>query len=71
MTMDKITDTIMEYLPLLAPLIIIQLALIVAALLDLRARANTRGPRWLWVVIIVFVNMIGPILYFVIAREDE
>ena len=69
--MNKITDTIMEYLPLLAPLLIIQLALIVAALLDLRARAKLRGPKWLWVIIIVFVNMIGPILYFVIAREDE
>ncbi|MCK4831894.1 MAG: PLDc_N domain-containing protein [Anaerolineales bacterium] len=42
-----------------------------AALLDMRKRPATKGPRWLWIVIILFVNTIGPIAYFVIGREDE
>ncbi len=62
---------IQEYLPLLLPIFLIQLGLIVAALLDLRKRTVTNGPRWLWVVVIIFVNMIGPIAYFVIGRGDE
>lgn len=60
-----------QYLPLLIPILIIQLALIVAALLDLSRRSATRGPRWVWVLVILFVNFIGPIIYFVIGREDE
>lgn len=62
---------ITQLLLLLSPIIIIQLALIVIALWDLIKRENTRGPKWLWVVIILLVNFIGPILYLVIGREEE
>lgn len=58
-------------IPLLIPVLLIQVGLLVAALLDLRKRAATNGPKWLWVVIIVFVNIIGPIVYFVAGRKEE
>ena len=64
-------NEIMQYLPLLIPVLIIQLILIVVALLDLRKRETTRGPKWAWLLIILFVNLIGPIIYFAVAREDE
>jgi drug/metabolite transporter (DMT)-like permease len=64
-------NDIMEYVPLLAPLLAIQLVLVVVALLDLRKQPRIRGPWWLWVLVILFVNTIGPILYFVIGREEE
>ncbi len=57
-------------LPLLAPILILQLVLIGAALWDLARRPATRGPKWVWVLIILFVSTIGPILYFVLGRED-
>ena len=59
-----------ELLPLLVPLFLVQLALIVFALLDLAKRPSTRGPKWMWVLIILFVNFIGPIVYFVVGREE-
>jgi drug/metabolite transporter (DMT)-like permease len=61
----------MKYLPLLVPLIVIQLALMIIALVDILRREKTRGPKWLWILIIVLGEMIGPILYFVIGREEE
>lgn len=70
--MDEETiDLIVQYAPLLVPILLIQLALVVAALFDLVRREKTRGPKWLWVIIILFINMIGPIVYFLVAREDE
>ena len=60
-----------EYIPLLVPLLVIQLVLLTVALLDLRKQEKTKGPKWLWVLIIVFINTIGPILYFVVGREEE
>ncbi|MDT8307297.1 MAG: PLDc N-terminal domain-containing protein [Anaerolineae bacterium] len=63
-------DVLLEYLPLLIPLILIQVGLMVAALWDLFRQPLTRGPRWLWIVIIVFVNIVGPILYFTVGREE-
>lgn len=64
-------ELIREYLPLLIPLFLIQLALMVFALLDIARREKLRGPKWVWVLVVVIVNIIGPILYFVLGREEE
>ena len=61
---------ILELLPFLIPILLLQLVLIVVALIDLARRERTRGPKWLWVLIIVLVNLIGPIIYFVVGREE-
>ena len=63
-------DQIRELLPFLIPILILQLALMIFALVDLTRRERTKGPKWLWAVIIVVVNLIGPILYFIVGRED-
>jgi hypothetical protein len=60
----------MELLPLLVPILIIHLALVVAAIIDLSRREKTRGPKVVWVLVILLVNFIGPILYFVIGRDE-
>ena len=65
-------DAIRPYLPLLIPIVLIELGLLVAALIDLARRPHTRGPKWVWLLIILFVNLIGPIIYFIVGRaEDE
>ena len=64
-------DEIRAYLPLLIPVLLIELGLIIAALVDLIRRPHTRGPKWVWVLIILFFNLIGPILYFVLGRGEE
>ena len=64
-------DKLRELLPLLVPILLIQLALMVVALVDLIRRPKTRGPKWLWAVIIVLVNLLGPVLYFAFGRQDE
>jgi len=57
---------------LLVPLLAIQVGLMVAAVADLlRDDRRVRGDsKPMWALIIVFVNLIGPILYFVVGRED-
>lgn len=61
-----------ELVLLLLPIIAIQLGLIVLALRDLlRPERRVRGDsKLMWGVIIVLVNIIGPILYFVVGREE-
>jgi hypothetical protein len=63
-------DELGRLLPLLAPLLLIQLALIVAGLVDLARRERTRGPKWAWALVILLVSMIGPIVYFLLGREE-
>ena len=57
---------------LLAPIVLLQLGLMIAALIDLeRDERRVRGGRKVvWALIVVFVNIIGPILYFTVGRED-
>lgn len=60
-----------KYIPFLIPVLVIQLALMISALVDLVRREHTRGPKWVWVLVILFVNYIGPIIYFVAGRREE
>jgi hypothetical protein len=60
-----------KYIPFLIPVLLIQLALMISALVDLIRREHTRGPKWVWVLVILFVNYIGPIIYFVAGRQEE
>jgi len=70
----KITmDKIMELLPLLIPLIIAELLVLGYTLYHIFTHTvYKRGNRILWAVIsIVLMNtFIGPILYFLLGKED-
>jgi hypothetical protein len=59
-------------LPLLVPILVIQLGLLIWALYDLtRPGRRVKGDsKVVWALIIIFVNLIGPILYFVVGREE-
>jgi hypothetical protein len=48
---------------------IVQLALLISALADIRRRPpeQIRGKKWAW-VLISFINYIGPIAYFLFGR---
>ena len=64
-------ETITEYLPLLIPVILIELALLLIALIDLLRREKTRGPKWAWALAILFVQIFGPIAYLIFGRAEE
>ncbi|QDQ00559.1 PLDc_N domain-containing protein [Lysinibacillus fusiformis] len=55
----------------IAPLIVVQFILVVVALFDLRKIYATNGPKILWVFIILFVNLLGPIAYFIVGRKQS
>lgn len=55
---------------LIAPLFVVQIILMIVALLDLRKAYATNGPKWMWVLIIVCVNMLGPIAYFIAGKKQ-
>jgi hypothetical protein len=65
-------DKIMEYLPFLIPIIIIEYALMIAALVHIFKHENYRfGNRILWVIIAVVFQIIGPIIYFTVGRGED
>lgn len=65
-------DNIMELLPFLIPLMIAEFALLGYMLHHILTHTTyKRGSRTLWLIVtIVFMNFIGPILYFLLGKED-
>jgi hypothetical protein len=61
-----------QIVALVAPIILIQVGLMIAALVDLERdeRRVRGGSKLVWALVIVFVNLIGPIVYFVAGREE-
>ena len=63
-------DKLRELLPFIIPILILQLGLMIVALVDLVRRERTKGPKWMWALFIVLGELIGPIAYFMIGREE-
>jgi len=63
-------ETLSEVLPFLIPLVLLQIVLMVVALVDLIRRERTRGPKWVWALVIVFVNLFGPVAYLLFGRGE-
>lgn len=71
--MQLTLDQVKEILPFLIPLIIAELVLIFVTLRHILTHKNyKRGNRALWIVItLVGMQLWGPILYFLLGKEDE
>lgn len=63
---------LMEYLPFLIPIIIIEWALAITALIHVLRHPNYRfGNKVVWILIVLVFQIIGPIVYFAFGRGDE
>lgn len=56
---------------LIAPILFLQVLLMVVALIDCIKHDKTNGPQWIWILVIVFVSLFGPISYFVFGRRND
>ena len=56
---------------LVLPVLIIQLLLVIVAVIDLVRVKYTNGPKWMWAIIIILINIIGPVIYFIVGRRNE
>ena len=55
---------------IIAPLLVVQFILLIVALVDLLKIHATNGPKILWVFIILFISLFGPIAYFIVGRKQ-
>jgi hypothetical protein len=62
-----------ELLAIILPLIAVQVVLIVVALRDLmRPERRVRGDsKLVWGLVIVVLELLGPLLYFTVGRTNE
>jgi hypothetical protein len=67
----KEMESIVEMLPYLVPIFVLELALLAYALIDLFKRKHiTGGKKIVWVLVAVCFQIVGPIAYLVFGRKE-
>lgn len=65
-------ENIQEYLPFLIPLIIAEFVLAITALVHVVKHPNYRfGNKVMWIFVVLLLQIIGPVVYFLIGRGEE
>ena len=65
-------EIIIKYLPVFRPLIVIELALALTALVHVVRHPHYRfGNKAVWILVVLLIQFIGPVLYFAMGRGDE
>lgn len=60
-----------EIFKLFLPIIAIEICLIGFCLYKLYHDKVKFLPKWAWLLVIIFINLFGPILYLLIGRERD
>lgn len=65
-------EQVIEYLPFILPLFIAELILAIVALVHVLRHPHYRfGNKVMWVIIVLIIQIIGPIVYFALGRGEE
>lgn len=56
---------------LLIPIIILYLALLLTAIIDLARNWEVRKNPLIWLFVIIFINIFGPVAYFIFGRKED
>ena len=64
-------EKLIEYLPFLIPILIVELTLTVVALVHVLRHPHYRfGNKVFW-IIMCFIQIIGPVTYFIFGKGEE
>lgn len=65
-------DELIQYLPYLFPYLLVSFTLSIIALVHVLKHDNYRfGNKWIWVLLVLLLQIIGPIAYFIVGRGEE
>ncbi|WP_271001860.1 PLD nuclease N-terminal domain-containing protein [Listeria seeligeri] len=56
---------------LLIPIIILYFALLLTAIIDLARNWEARKNPLIWLFVIIFINIFGPVAYFIFGRKED
>ena len=68
---NSIMAEILRLLPFFIPLIIIEYGLIIFALVQLFRNEAAYLPKWGWALVIIFINIIGPVVFLIVGKKKE
>lgn len=67
--LDQAFAFFMDLLPILLPILLLGLAIVIVALVSLFKKALPFADKALWLVIILVVQLLGPIIYLAVGSK--
>lgn len=65
-------DLLTEYLPVLLPVIVVELVLAITALVHVIRHPHYKfGNKAVWILVVLFIQFVGPIVYFLFGRGED
>lgn len=65
-------DELIKYLPFIIPVVLIELTLMIVSLIHIVKHKHYRfGNRIFWIIVCAIPNLLGPIVYLTVGREEE
>lgn len=65
-------EFIREYLPILIPIVVLEIGLMIYALTHILKHNKFKfGNKVMWIVVVVLIQIIGPIFYLMIGKDNE
>ena len=58
-----------EMILLILPIVLIQLALAIYCIIKIVKEGVQNLKKWIWIVICIFMNLLGPVLFLMIGRK--
>lgn len=70
--MVNLTNTLGFDWKLLLPLVAVNVLLMIVGLVDLirMEKGRVRGAKWAWALVIILIQLFGPVAYFVAGRRN-
>ena len=66
---EYIMQEVIRLIPFFIPIMVIELGLMIFALVMLAKSEVKHMPKWGWALIIIFINLIGPIVFLTVGRK--
>ena len=65
-------DTNIKYLPVLLPVIVIELTLAIFSFIHVLRHPHYKfGNKIIWSLVVLFIQFIGPVIYFIFGRGED
>lgn len=65
-------EILMDNLALLIPYILLEFILAITALIHVLKHQNYRfGNKVIWIIVVLFIQIIGPVCYFIFGRGED
>ena len=63
-------EQVMEIIPVLAPIVILQAALLILSLVSILRKEAATDRKILWILIVIFISLVGPVIYFAFGSKQ-